>query len=175
MRPSPAEKRAAVHAEVIGELLAVERDQSCRRPRGSRLHREVGEQAAADRFGAVWKMRRESARFFCALTNRRLRMSCAWQAQAPACQGASRGAARCKKRRQVSSAATTFTISGSSGTQAYVSAKTCPGPRCSKCSCCPMRRRSRCARCPRRTSPIDSVRSPARHGASRPRHCRRRL
>lgn len=43
-------KRAAVHAEVIGELLAVERDRKAVAARADRLHREVGEQAAADRF-----------------------------------------------------------------------------------------------------------------------------
>ena len=66
--------------------------------------------------GEVWKIRRESARFFCDVTASRLRMSAAWWAQAEG-QVRSRRAVF-KNSTSVRWAATASTISGSPGRQA---------------------------------------------------------
>ena len=74
----------------------------------------------------VWKMRRERFRFFCAEMDSRFRSSLPWCPQAAEQGWNSRSTWRNKI--SASSAATALTIMGSPAKQAYVSAKTAPGP-----------------------------------------------
>ena len=111
------------------------------------------------RLGLVCIIRRESCKFFPAHSVSRLRISPAWQAQAWK-QGVSTRRAF-KSSTVESSAATTLTMSGSPGMQAYASAKVPPGATLLSTLLLPQTSLISMMTLPERTTPSCSVGAPS--------------